>query len=142
MGQINMELIDIDKKYNEIKLKELLEKFLFENTTQQSKCNADISFALFDKGNFIGGITANIEFETCFLDLLAVDEKYREKKLGTKLLSHLEIKIKEKGASVIILSTQDYQAKEFYLKNNFHVVFEVEDVPFKGTVRYYMRKNI
>lgn len=137
-----IEFIEMKKSDNEEILIKLLRSYLAEKKDRYSKYVSDISLACFENKKFIGGITGSIEFESCYIDLLAVDPDYRKRKLGKKLLEKAEISAKSKGCKIIILNTQDFQAKEFYLKQGYTVFGQIENVPFEGTIRYYLKKLI
>ena len=79
-------------------------------------------------------------WNVAYIDTLWVDGKYRGKGLGSKLLAEVERTAKEKGCYLIHLDTFDYQAKEFYKKQDYKVFGVLEDCP-KGHCRYYLRKN-
>ena len=74
-----------------------------------------------------------------YVDVLAVDQKYYKKGLGSKLLSHVEDEAKKLGATLAHLDTFDFQAKDFYLKHGYEVFGILDDCP-KGHKRYYMKK--
>ncbi|MGL4336933.1 MAG: GNAT family N-acetyltransferase [Turicibacter sp.] len=137
-----IEFIEMSKLENEENLIKILRAYLVEKTDRCSKYTSTISLACFENKKFIGGITGNIEFESCFIDLLAVDVDYRKMKLGAELLEKAEVAAKQKGCKTIVLNTQDFQAKEFYLKQGYIVFGEISDVPFEGTTRFYLKKLI
>jgi len=65
----------------------------------------------------------------------------RSAKLGTQLLKHIETAASEKGATIAMLDTFDFQAKNFYLKNGYTVNGTINNFP-KGHQRYYMSKQL
>lgn len=94
-----------------------------------------------DKGNIIGGINCILNYcwNTMYIDMLWIDEKYREKGYASELLKRIEIIAKEKQCTLIHLETMEFQAKGFYLKNGYEIFGELDNVP-DGHRRYYMRK--
>ena len=93
-----------------------------------------------DDGRIIGGCVAlRTVWNTAEVSALWVDEKYRNRKIGTDLLYEVEREAKENGCTVISLDTFDWQAKEFYEKNGYFVFGELKDCPM-GHSRYYMSK--
>jgi len=93
-------------------------------------------------GEVIAGINCIMYCWNCMaIDVLWVDEKYRKKGYGEKLLHEVEKIAIEKGCGLIQLDTFDFQAKDFYLKNGYVVFGELEDCP-TGHTRYYMKKNL
>lgn len=95
-----------------------------------------------DNGNIIAGCVAKMYcWNVAYIDTLWVDETYRGKGLGAKLLAEIEKAAKEKGCYLIHLDTFDFQAKEFYEKQGYKVFGVLEDCP-KGHCRYYLKKVI
>lgn len=91
----------------------------------------------------VAGIICKMYCDSCiYVDLLWIDERYRKKGLGTKLLTEVETKAKEKGCHLIHLDTFDFQAKDFYLKNGYEIFGTIEDCPHINNKRYYLKKNI
>ena len=78
-------------------------------------------------------------WNVAYIDTLCVDEAYRGKGLGAKLLAEVESAAKEKGCYLIHLDTFDFQAKEFYEKQGYEVFGVLEDCP-KEHSRYYLKK--
>ena len=76
-----------------------------------------------------------------YIDTLWVDEKYRNKNIGTQLLISVENEARIKDAHLIHLDTFDFQAKEFYLKVGYDVFGKLEDCPLNH-IRYFMKKII
>ena len=93
------------------------------------------------KGNVIGGINSMLYYcwNTTYVDMLWVNENYRKKGHGSKLLNAIEKIAQESGCTLIHLETMDFQAKDFYIKSGYAVFGELDNVPF-GHKRYYMRK--
>lgn len=61
--------------------------------------------------------------------------------MGTKLLKHVENLAIEKGATISILDTFDFQAEGFYLKNGYEQIGEINDFP-TGHKRIYLFKKL
>ena len=53
-------------------------------------------------------------WNVAYIDTLLVDEKYRDKGLGSKMLAEVEKTAIEKGCYLIHLGIFDFQTKEFY----------------------------
>jgi len=75
------------------------------------------------------------------IKIIWVDENYRLQGLGTRLLKHIEMLAKAKGANVSMLDTFDFQAEKFYIKNGYEVIGEIKDFP-KGHKRIYFSKKL
>ena len=95
-----------------------------------------------DNGKTIAGCVARMYcWSVAYIDTLWVDEKYRGKGLGSKLLAEVEKTAKDKGCYLIHLDTFDFQAKEFYEKQGYELFGVLEDCP-KGHCRYYFTKKL
>lgn len=133
---------DYDIETNKNKIDELLLQELEEKTGRKTRGASTISLAFEEDGEYEGGILGDILFESCYVDMLAVKKTCRGKGIGKKLLHQLECELREKNIHTVFLNTQDYQAKDFYLKMGYELVGEIENIPFNGTTRYYFRKQI
>lgn len=40
------------------------------------------------------------------------------------------------------VNTQDYQARKFYERHGFEVFASVENMPFVGTTKFYLKKQL
>ena len=95
-----------------------------------------------EEGEVIGGLLAGLGyFKGLEIQILWVKEKYRKNNIGTQLLLEAEKIGKEKGATKSILDTYEFQAKDFYLKNNYHLFGELKDYPI-GFSKYYFYKDL
>lgn len=102
-----------------------------------------LEFVIKDKvGKEIAGILAGIGYWNGLeIKILWVDENFRNNGLATKLLNYVETTAKEKGATISMLDTFDFQAPGFYLKNGYHQIGEINDFP-KGHKRIYFSKKL
>ncbi len=93
-----------------------------------------------ENGNIIAGIRSCFYLGKCLaINVLFVDENYRDKGLGSLLLNKVENETKIMGAKLVHLDTFDFQAKDFYLKHGYEIFGVLEDCP-PGHKRYYMKK--
>ncbi|WP_196893389.1 GNAT family N-acetyltransferase [Aureivirga marina] len=99
-------------------------------------------FAENENGKVIGGILGGIGCWNGFeIKVLWVNEKYRNQGIGSKILNQAEKIAKEKGATIAMLDTFDFQAKEFYLKQQYKIIGEIENFP-EGHQRIYFSKRL
>jgi N-acetylglutamate synthase-like GNAT family acetyltransferase len=95
-----------------------------------------------EQDQIIAGINAIMYcWRVIYIDVLFINENYRNKSLGSILLKHIENYGKSQNASLIHLDTFDWQAKDFYLKHGFEIFGILEDAP-PGHKRYYMKKAV
>ncbi len=135
-------IVCYDAEQNENVLDGLLLQELVEKTGRTTRNNQTISLVFEEMGVYAGGILAKIAFESCYIDLLAVKKEFRGKGIAQRLLEELEGRCRALGITTIYLNTQDYQAKGFYLKMQYALVAQVDDIPFAGTTRYYFVKRL
>ncbi len=82
-------------------------------------------FAIFvrKKGRIVGGLfgrlTLNVATPHSFIDFFWIDQKFKGKGIGTKVLDYAINYSKENGAQMVELETAQYQAPGFYEKNGF-----------------------
>lgn len=88
----------------------------------------------------IGGVLAGINYWNGLeIKIIWVDENYRSQGLGTKLLNYIEAEANQKGATIAMVDTFDFQAEDFYIKNKYEVIGEIKNFP-KGHRRIYFSK--
>ncbi len=98
------------------------------------------NYVIKDSENIVAGIKICFYLQECmFISVLFVDEKYRGKGLGRRLLNYAEDKAKSLGVKLIHLDTFDFQAKDFYFKHGYVIFGILDDCP-KGHKRYYLKK--
>ncbi len=124
----------IDRKINEFNK----EHFAYEGDHYELPEN----YIIKDKGEIIAGINSCLYLEEVLrIEALFVDEKYRNKGMGSFLLKQVEDKARERGAQVARLDTFDFQALNFYLKHGYEIWGVLEDCP-KGHKRYCLKKRL
>ena len=95
-----------------------------------------------ETGSEIAGILAGIGYWNGLeIRILWVKEAYRKTGIGTALLKHVEKTAMQKGATVAVLDTFDFQAENFYLKNGYQPVGEIKDFP-EGHKRIFFSKKL
>ncbi|MEM7734809.1 MAG: GNAT family N-acetyltransferase [Deinococcota bacterium] len=94
-----------------------------------------------NKEKIIGGLYGVIQWDWLEIELAWVDETYRSKGLGSKLVSEAEAAAVSKGVQNVHLRTGSWQAVDFYKKLGYAVFGQLEDYP-KGFTTYFMRKSL
>jgi GNAT superfamily N-acetyltransferase len=80
-------------------------------------------------------------WQVLYIETLFVDEGLRHHRLGTLLLHEVESRAMAMGARLAHLDTFDFQTKDFFLNNDYHVYGVLEDCP-EGHRRYHMKKHL
>ena len=117
-------------------------EWLRNNTPSDIKIPDIISsnFLAFDNDKLIGGAIGFLQYNWYFLDLLYINEEYREKYIGTNLLKQIEKFARKEKLTGIRMETWDFQAKGFYEKNGYIAFAEIKDCP-PGTICYFLKKE-
>lgn len=92
-----------------------------------------------DDGQWSGGITGEIYWNWLELNDFWLSESIRGQGLGSTLLADIERMGKEHGATRVLLTTFEFQARTFYERHGYKVVGIVEDYP-PGSNYYTMVK--
>ena len=101
-----------------------------------------LAFALMENGEIIGGITGKMNFNRCHVSGLGIEKIARSGGYGALLMEKIEEAAIGIGATIITVSTQDFQARDFYEGLGYTVFGELEDCPFEGTTKFYMSKRV
>ena len=98
-----------------------------------------------DDNEFLGGIVWHwLNDREVFVDYMFVSDKLRGQGWGRKLFAEFEKQVKAEGAEVAGVSTNSFQAPEFYLKIGYKIIKEVPSpqplVP--ENIHYYYSKKL
>ena len=93
-----------------------------------------------EEGNLIALLHAQQVLENIHIKALVVDKGHQKKGLGASLLAELEEKAAEAGVTSITLSTKSYQARDFYIKQDYEIYASLTDVPQIGVTKYHFIK--
>lgn len=90
----------------------------------------------------IGGLLAGIGcWGALEIKTLWIREDQRKTGLGSNLLKRAEEEAISQGATLALVDTFDFQAKDFYLKHDYIIFGELNDFP-KNYNRYYFSKKL
>jgi GNAT superfamily N-acetyltransferase len=124
---------------------ELIDRKLSESIRNQIHLTQETvlkNYVIKDEGKIIAGINALIfPWGIMYIDVLFVDESYRYKGLGATLLKRVEDEAKVMGAALSNLTSFDFQARDFYIKQGYEIFGVLEDSP-KGYSLYFLKKNL
>lgn len=90
-------------------------------------------------GQWQGGITASLFWNWLEFEDFWLPETLRGQGLGSSILAQIEQIGREQGASKVLLTTFEFQARTFYERHGYKVVGVVEDYP-PGSNYYTMVK--
>ena len=75
------------------------------------------------------------------IDAFWINEKDRGKGLGSKILKQAEDEAVRRGCKFAHLDSHDFQAIEFYKKNGYEIVGELQELP-ENHNRYLLKKQL
>lgn len=137
---------DLKNEYKVITSEEPLEPYQAELESQTKAFNkkyqiedpiGGFDLAALDGEQCIGGIQGDVYSDRIYLNRLAVDPNYRKQSIGSALIRHAIEFAREKNLEFIMLGTCEFQAKGFYEKSGFEVVYVRENNP-KGYKSFTM----
>lgn len=89
----------------------------------------------------VGGILVTAEKTSIFIDILFVDDKYRGKGIGTKLMLAAEKEAIKRNIHYSTTDTFDFQAVNFYLANGYESIGIIKNY-IEGHDKHYFRKKL
>jgi GNAT superfamily N-acetyltransferase len=93
------------------------------------------------EGRVRGGLQGVVVGAWLAMDLVWVEESYRRKGLGSRLLAEAEAEGLRRGCKWAILATFDYQAPDFYSRRGYVEYGRMEDFPW-GSTRFQLKKRL
>ena len=107
-----MKIIDL----NEEQVEDIEERLsAFDEGYITYKMDGCIQIGVEDSGKLIAGLDACITaFKILYVSTVFVDEDYRRKGIGAKLIREMEKRAAAMGVNTIRLDTFNWQGKEFY----------------------------
>ena len=112
-----MKIVDLSKDQIE-QIRNDLEEFNDNHVSY--RIDGRITIGIEKDGQIIGGLLAYMSvYKILYVDTVFVQEQYRRKGYGKKLMEAMEEKAKQLGANTIRLDTFNWQGKDFYLALNY-----------------------
>ena len=118
---------------------EILVNLIAYNKSQVHRDFKPFVVAFKQDGKLFGGADCASRWDWMVIKLLWVDEPWRKKGLGSKLMELIEKEAIRRNCHGVHLDTHSFQAKDFYLKLGYAIFGEIEDYP-KGHSLYYLSK--
>ena len=114
------------------------------NRVQVPSMNKPVSLSkkvLDEDGNPVGAIIAEVgDWKDGFVNMIWVDEPYRNQGIGSELIAIVEREMKEQGATLVLADPSDWQ-DAIFRKNGYTVCSTQEDCP-KGHLEFVMYKDL
>ncbi|MBN9062593.1 MAG: GNAT family N-acetyltransferase [Rhizobiales bacterium 65-9] len=93
-----------------------------------------------DTNEIIGGLTGRTSRGLLFIDLFTLPAHLRRAGLGSRILGMAEAEAKRRGCRAAMLYTISFQAPDFYRRQGYSVLGEVEGDP--GATRIFLTKKL
>ncbi len=133
-----MKIIDLNEEQVE-DINERLEDF--DETYITYKMDGEIQIGIEDNGKLVAGLDACItNFKILYVSTVFVDEGYRRKGLGARLMREMEKRAAAMGVNMIRLDTYDWQGKEFYEALGYECVGHYENKEDGFSEYFYLKR--
>lgn len=94
------------------------------------------------KRRVMAGLKGHTHFEWLFIAILWVDDRYRGRGIGTRLVRRAEREAIRRGCRHAWLDTFDFQAPHFYKKLGYQRFGTLHSYPAPGHRRYFLTKDL
>ena len=133
-----MTIIDLTEEQAE-DIEERLEAF--DESYITYKMDGEIRIGIEDDGKLVAGLDACVtNFKVLYVSTVFVDEEYRRKGLGARLMREMEKRAAAMGVNNIRLDTYDWQGKEFYETLGYECVGHYENKEDGFSEYFYLKK--
>ena len=133
-----MTIIDLNEEQVD-DIEERLEDF--DESYITYKMDGEIHIGIEDDGKLVAGLNAYItNFKILYVSTVFVDEEYRRKGLGARLMREMEKRAAAMGVNMIRLDTYDWQGKEFYETLGYECVGHYENKEDGFSEYFYLKR--
>ena len=128
---------------NEAQLETLEEQLsAFDEHHITYKMDGSIQIGIEEDGKIVAGLDACVTaFKILYVSTVFVEEAYRRKGYGKRLMEEMEKRARGMGVNLIRLDTFNWQGKEFYEALGYEVVGSYEN-PVDGYAEFFFIKRI
>ena len=133
-----MEIIEL----NEEQIEEIEDKLsAYDQDFIKFKLDGTIQIGIKENGKLIAGLDACMTaFKILYVSTVFVEEPYRRKGYGTKLMQEMENRAKKLGANIIRLDTFNWQGKEFYAAIGYEMVGSYENKTEGYSEHFFLKR--
>ena len=128
---------------NDAQLEALEERLsAFDEQFITYKMEGSLRLGIEEDGKIVAGLDACVTaFKILYVSTVFVEEAYRRKGYGKRLMEEMEKRAKQMGVNLIRLDTFSWQGREFYEVLGYEVVGSYEN-PLDGYAEYFFIKRI
>jgi GNAT superfamily N-acetyltransferase len=98
-------------------------------------------YARLASGALVGGAIARSWGSCCSLDELWVDEAFRRKGIGRRLIELVHVEAASRGCTLLYLETFSFQTPELYERLGYEIACQFDGFP-NGIVKYIMHRRL
>ena len=134
-----MEIIEL----NEEQIEEIEDKLsAYDQDFIKFKLDGTIQIGIKENEKLIAGLDACMTaFKILYVSTVFVEEPYRRKGYGSKLMQEMENRARKLGANIIRLDTFNWQGKEFYSAIGYEMVGSYEN-KLEGYSEHFFLKRL
>ncbi|MCP3474217.1 GNAT family N-acetyltransferase [Bradyrhizobium sp. CCGUVB1N3] len=100
-----------------------------------------LAISLKERGKIVGGIVGGVWTQVLFIQLFWIEQKFRGKDHGTKLIAAIEDEARKIGATRSYLDTMSFQAPGFYRASGYEEFGAIDGYP-GGVTRHWFTKSL
>ena len=128
---------------NETQLENLEDRLsAFDEQYITYKMEGSIQLGIEEDGKIVAGLDACVTaFKILYVSTVFVEEAYRGKGYGKRLMAEMENRAGKMGVNLIRLDTFSWQGREFYEALGYEMVGSYEN-PMDGYAEYFFIKRI
>ena len=128
---------------NEQQVEQIEEKLTaFDDRFIPQKLEGSIQIGIEENGKIVAGLDACITtFKILYVSTMFVEEAYRRRGLGKRLMEEMEKRAMSMGVNTIRLDTFSWQGKEFYEALGYQVAGSYENT-LDGYAEYFFVKRL
>jgi GNAT superfamily N-acetyltransferase len=97
--------------------------------------------SLRERGKIVGGIVGEVWTTVLFIQFFWIEQKFRRKDYGTRLIKAIEDEARRFGATRSYVDTMSFQAPGFYRRCGYEEFGSIEGYP-GGVTRHWLTKAL
>ena len=101
-----------------------------------------LSYVYEENGKIEGRIIAERFCDTVEIKFFVVNEEYRGRGIGKKLISKVEDEAAALGCKHITLETMSFNSWKFYIAAGYEILAKIENSPMNGETHYFLHKEL
>ena len=133
-----MEIIDL----NEEQVEDIESRLSsFDENYITYKMDGCIQIGVEDDGKLIAGLDACITaFKILYVSTVFVDEEYRRKGIGARMIREMEKRALAMGVNTVRLDTFNWQGKEFYEALDYQCVGQYDNAEDRYSEYFFLKR--